>query len=103
MNLIRTRPHQNISVKHSLQSHEAAPAGDRNSSPPGRNGEMRPACAQCQAAIVDGQWFCRLPGNEGPLLLCSPSCALRFLDRSPAQKNGWDQDWDSCEHHFTFS
>ena len=95
-------PNPNISVKDSPQSNKAAPAADGNSNLHRRNGEMRPTCAHCQANIVDGHWFCRLPGNEAPILLCCPSCALQYLDRSRTERNGSDQDWDSYEHRFHF-
>jgi hypothetical protein len=103
MNLIRTMSNPNIFVKQSLQSNEAAPAGDGNSTLPRRNGETRQACAHCQAEIVDGHWFCRLPEEKAPTLLCSPSCALHYFKRSPAERNGSDQDWDSHEHRYFFS
>lgn len=89
-------------MNHSLQSNDPAPAGDGTSTVPRRNGETRQACARCQAEIVDGHWFCRLPGNEGPTLLCSPSCALQYFKRSPAERNGSEHDWDSHEHRFFF-
>ena len=95
-------PNQNISVNHSPQSNEPAPVGDGNSILLGRNGEMRQTCAHCQAEIVDSHWFCRLPGNEARTLLCCPSCALRYFERPRADRNGWDQDWDSYERRFHF-
>ena len=91
-----------ISVKDSPQSNKAAPAADGNSNLLRRNGEMRQTCAHCQANIVDGQWFCRLPGNEAPILLCCPSCALHYFDQAHVEQNGSDQDWDSYEHRFHF-
>ena len=69
-----------ISMNDLLPSSEATPAGDRKSNLVRRNGEMRPTCAQCEAEIVDGHWFERLPGNEASVLLCYPSCALRYFD-----------------------
>lgn len=95
-------PNLNISVKDSLQSNKAAPDGDGASHLPGRNGEMRQACAHCKAEIVDGHCFCRLPENEAPILLCCPSCALRYFDRSRAKANGSDHELDSYEHRFHF-
>ena len=98
----KTTKTQDISVKPSPQLNEAAPADNGQANRPGRNGTMRQTCAQCQAAIVDGDWSCRLPGNEGPTLLCCPSCALRYFDRSHTDKTGSDQDWDSYEGRFHF-
>ncbi len=91
-----------IPVKDSLQSNDAARAGYGNSSLLRRNGEIRQTCAHCQAEIVDGHWFSRLPGNEGPTLLCSPSCALHYFDRLHIDSNGSDEDWESPEPRFDF-
>jgi hypothetical protein len=86
----------------SSKVHEPAPAGNGKSNLLGRNGETRQACAHCRAEIVDSEWFCRLPGDKEPTLLCSSSCALRYFDRSHSERNGSDQDWDSHEHRFYF-
>jgi hypothetical protein len=94
--------HQHISVKPSLQSNEAAPAGDERSKLLQRDGETRPVCAQCRAEIVDGHWFCRLPGNETPTLLCSPRCAMRYFDRSHPERKGAEQSWETGEERFHF-
>lgn len=67
-----------------------------------RNGGMRQTCAHCQAEIVDGHWFCRLPVNEDATFLCSPSCALHFFDRSRGERNRTDQVWETCEQRFHF-
>jgi hypothetical protein len=91
----------NIPVKDSLQSNDAARAGDRNSNLL-RDGETREACANCHAEIVDGHWFCRLPGKEAPTLLCCPSCALRYFDRSHSEANGSGHELNSDEHRFHF-
>jgi hypothetical protein len=61
---------------------------------------MRPTCAHCQAEIVDGHWFCRLPAKEAPTLLCCPGCALRHFDRLRPEANGWDEDADFNKHRF---
>jgi DNA-binding NarL/FixJ family response regulator len=100
--LNKTMPNQNISVKQSLHSNEDAPAGDGNSTLLRRDGKTRQACAHCRADIVDGHWFCRLPGDREHALLCSPSCALRYFDRSHVGRNGSDQDWGLHEHRFHF-
>ena len=92
----------NISMKDSPQSNKAAPAADGNSNLLRRDGEMRQTCANCQAEIADGHWFCRLPGNEAPILLCCPSCAFRYLDRSHPEPNGWDHELNSYEDRFYF-
>jgi hypothetical protein len=67
-----------------------------------RNGEMRQACAHCHAEMVDGHWFCRLPTNEAPVLLCCPACALRYFDRLRPEANGSNHQLNSCEHGFHF-
>lgn len=98
----RILPNQNFSVNRSPQSHEAAPAADGKPHFLGRNGEMHQLCGHCLADIVNGHWFCRLPGSEATTLLCSPPCALRYFDRSHTERNGSAQDWDSYEHRFHF-
>jgi hypothetical protein len=75
----------------SLQPGKAAPAAGQNSTAPPRDGKVSQSCVVCGAPIVDEHWFCRLPGDEGPLLLCCPSCALRYLDR-PHEANGRNGD-----------
>ena len=79
-------------MNYSLKPTEAAPAGARNSGFLRRDGETRQTCANCRAEIVDDHWFCRLPGNEGRVILCSPFCAMLYFERSPAERNGGDAD-----------
>lgn len=74
--------------------------GDGNSTLLQRNGESRETCVFCKAEIVDSQWFCRLPGKDGAILLCCPSCALRYFDRSRPEANGSEQQLNSYEHRF---
>lgn len=81
----------------SPRPNEAAPVGDGNSSRLSHNGQNRQTCALCQSAVEDGLWFCRLPEDQGQVLLCSPSCALQYFNRRHAGKNGSDQDWESRE------
>jgi hypothetical protein len=97
-----TIQNQNISMNHSRQSNGAVPAAERNSTLLRGDGETRPTCAHCRSEIVDGHWFCRLPGDKEPTFLCSPSCALHYFERSPAERKGQDQDGDTCEHLFHF-
>ena len=89
-------------MHHSLQSNEAAPAGNGNSTLPRNDGQTRQACAQCRAEIVDGHWFCRLPGDKEPTLLCSPPCALRHFDHTHVERNGSNPEWASYEHRLHF-
>src|SRR5262249_34936575 len=91
-----------IPVKQSAHSNEPALAAANNAISFGGNGEMHQTCARCQAEIVDGHWFCRLPGNARPTLLCSPSCALRYFDRTHVERNGSDRNWESDESRFHF-
>lgn len=98
----KTTKTQGISVKPSPQLNESAPADNGQANLLERNGTTRQTCAHCQAPIVDGQWFCRLAGNEGPTLLCCPSCAVRYFDRARTDRNGSDQDWESYEHGVGF-
>lgn len=67
-----------------------------------RNGELPRACAHCKAEIVGGHWFCRLPGNEGPILLCCPFCADRYFDRSHPEGHGSDHELNAYEHRLHF-
>jgi hypothetical protein len=48
--------------------------------------QMSTTCFVCQKLIVDNQWFCRVPQQNGVpdsepkrILLCSPSCAYRYF------------------------
>jgi hypothetical protein len=48
--------------------------------------QMSTTCFVCQKPIVDNQWFCRVPQQNGVpdsqtkrILLCSPSCAYRYF------------------------
>jgi hypothetical protein len=48
--------------------------------------QMSTTCFVCQKPIVDNDWFCRVPQQNGApdsqpkrILLCSPSCAFRYF------------------------
>jgi len=70
------------------------------------NTEVSSACFLCKKQIVDGQWFCRLlQKTEGAadaqaqeVLLCSPTCALRYLGDSQPSGNGFEPNYDGYEH-----
>jgi len=71
----------------SPQAIKASEAAGQNSSLARYDGETPQNCVVCQHQIVDGHWFCRLPG-EVPVLLCSPSCALRHFNKISVNANG---------------
>lgn len=62
-----------------------------------REAEASASCSICKKEIVDNHWFCRLPGGQGPVLLCSPDCAATHFDRSSGEKNGMSKSL-AAEH-----
>jgi hypothetical protein len=44
-------------------------------------GAAEQKCFVCGKEITDG-WFCRIPRDGGRIVLCSPSCAMRFFENS---------------------
>jgi len=51
--------------------------------------QISTTCFVCQRPIVDNQWFCRVPQQNGAtdsqtkrILLCSSSCAFRYFASS---------------------
>jgi len=37
-------------------------------------------CCICGKELTDN-WFCRVPHDGGALLMCSPTCAVRYCER----------------------
>ncbi|GEM_PF-6839218 len=70
-----------------MQENGTVLAPHQNSNALRREDDSRPICAQCKREILDGKWFCRLPADEEPLLLCSPSCAIRHFNTSRRHGN----------------
>lgn len=68
--------------------------------------QARLMCFVCEKQIADDGWFCRLPQKtEGAadaqaqkVLLCSPTCALRYLGDSQPSGNGFESSYDGFEH-----
>lgn len=89
-------------LEQTLPSAAVEPDCDGNSNLLRRDGELRQVCAQCRTEIVDGHWFCRLPGSKTPTLLCSPRCALRYFNRAPVERNGSNHDSEPSERRFHF-
>jgi hypothetical protein len=49
-------------------------------------------CHMCDKTIFDQEWFCRLPRGDERILLCCPSCAIRYFDQSNGTMNGFSKD-----------
>jgi hypothetical protein len=43
------------------------------------DGATEQKCFVCGKAVGDG-WFCRIPRDGKRIVLCSPSCAMRFFE-----------------------
>ena len=59
-------------------------------------------CFVCGKEIADGAWFCRVPHGAKRIVLCSPSCALRYFDTLHPTTNGYEQDYPAEEHRRHF-
>ena len=73
-------------ISNRREEREPKPAQDAFSNSIARNGTAPLRCFVCYRAIVDDQWFCRLPQTSSSpnqpdhkILLCSPACALRHF------------------------
>ncbi|PYV68335.1 MAG: hypothetical protein DMG96_36700 [Acidobacteria bacterium] len=47
-------------------------------------------CFVCSKEIPAGGWFCRIPRGTKRIVLCCPSCALRYFETSYPKINGHD-------------
>jgi hypothetical protein len=45
------------------------------------DGAAEQKCFVCGKEVGDG-WFCRIPRDGKRIVLCSPSCAIRFFENS---------------------
>jgi len=59
-------------------------------------------CAVCNRAVADDRWFCRIPCETKRIVLCCPSCALRYFETSYPKINGHDRDFRTCDRSLHF-
>jgi hypothetical protein len=51
------------------------------------DGAAEQKCFVCGKEVGDG-WFCRIPRDGKRIVLCSPSCAIRFFGESFSAAHG---------------
>ena len=51
------------------------------------NGAAEQKCFICGKALGNG-WFCRIPRDGKLIVLCSPSCAMRFYEATHSAAQG---------------
>ncbi len=59
-------------------------------------------CFVCSKEIPAGGWFCRIPRGTKRIVLCCPSCALRYFETSYPKINGQDRDFRAYESNLHF-